>query len=172
MDDDQQNEQHGLVGWILGIAVTVAIAVALLTGVLGGLSGGPAPAGAPAATASPAPAAAAAASAPVTIAGPAKLYFATGKSELPEDADPAIKPIVDALKAEGGAVAVVSGFHDATGDPAQNAELAKQRAFAVRDLLAKSGVDAGRIDLRKPQETTGSGDDREARRVEVIAEKR
>ena len=34
-----------------------------------------------------------------------------------------------------GKKAVISGYHDATGDPAANAELAKQRAFKVRDTL-------------------------------------
>lgn len=44
MDDDQQNEQYGLVAWVLGIAVTIAIAVSLLAGGMGILSGGGKPA--------------------------------------------------------------------------------------------------------------------------------
>ena len=37
----------------------------------------------------------------------------------------------------------------------------------VRDLLVAAGVPAERIELRKPALTTGDGDPREARRVEV-----
>ena len=66
-----------------------------------------------------------------------------------------------------GKKAVVSGFHDATGDAALNAELAKQRAFAVRDALKALGVAEDKIELKKPEETTASGSNAEARRVEV-----
>ncbi len=66
-----------------------------------------------------------------------------------------------------GQSVVVSGFHDATGDAAQNAELAKQRAFAVRDLLQGLGVAADKIELMKPAETLADGDNAQARRVEV-----
>jgi len=64
-------------------------------------------------------------------------------------------------------VLVLSGFHDASGDPVANAELAKQRAFAVRDLLATAGVSERGIELAKPAVTTGGADPREARRVDV-----
>ena len=75
------------------------------------------------------------------------------------------------MKAGKAKKLVISGYHDATGDPVQNAELAKQRAFAVRDALTGAGLTAEQIELSKPQETTGgSGDDREARRVEVSAQ--
>jgi outer membrane protein OmpA-like peptidoglycan-associated protein len=63
---------------------------------------------------------------------------------------------------------VLSGFHDSTGDPAMNAELAKQRAFAVRDALLGAGVAETSMELKKPEETTGSGNNAEARRVEVV----
>ena len=63
---------------------------------------------------------------------------------------------------------VLSGFHDSTGDPARNAELAKQRAFAVRDALIAEGVAEGSIDLQKPEAMPNTqGNDPEARRVEV-----
>ncbi len=57
-----------------------------------------------------------------------------------------------------GKKAVVSGFTDATGDPAKNAELAKQRAFAVRDALKAAGVAEDKIELKKPEQLTGSGE--------------
>ena len=61
----------------------------------------------------------------------------------------------------------VSGFHDATGSKAANAELAKNRAGKVAEALKAAGVADDRIQLDKPSETTGSGDNKEARRVEV-----
>lgn len=94
-----------------------------------------------------------------------RLYFDPGKAEVPGDASAALAPLVKGAK-EGRRIAV-SGFHDASGDAAVNEELAKQRAFAVRDLLVAAGAPAERIELRKPALTTGDGDPREARRVEV-----
>jgi outer membrane protein OmpA-like peptidoglycan-associated protein len=69
--------------------------------------------------------------------------------------------------AQAGKRLVISGFHDATGDAAFNAELAKRRAFAVRDTLVGVGVVGSSIELKEPEQTTGSGSDAEARRVEV-----
>ena len=69
----------------------------------------------------------------------------------------------------GGKKAVISGYHDATGDPAKNAELAKQRAFAARDALKAAGVAEDRIDLKKPEQIN-AGRAAEARRVEVKLE--
>jgi K(+)-stimulated pyrophosphate-energized sodium pump len=66
-----------------------------------------------------------------------------------------------------GRTAVVSGYTDASGDAAMNEELAKQRAFAVRDALVTAGVPDDRIELKKPEQLTGSGDPAQARRVEV-----
>lgn len=169
MDDDQQNEPGLLLAWILGIAVTIAIVVAVLTGVLGALNS--------ASGSSPVPAAAASAPADKPAGGTAapadagvKLYFASGKAELPADSPATLAPLIDALKSGKAKKLVISGYHDATGDPAQNAELAKQRAFAVRDALTGAGLTAEQIELSKPQETTGGGDEREARRVEVSAQ--
>ena len=67
---------------------------------------------------------------------------------------------------KAGGKAVISGFHDASGDPAQNAELAKQRAIAVRDALKGAGMPEDRIELKKPEQVN-AGDAAEARRVEV-----
>ncbi|MBP8309907.1 MAG: OmpA family protein [Burkholderiaceae bacterium] len=175
MDDDQQNEPGLLLAWILGIAVTIAIVVAVLSGVLSALGSSSASSAAPAApVTAAAPAAdkpAEGAAAPAAAMGPAKLYFSTGKAELPAEAAATLAPLIDALKAGKAKKLVISGYHDATGDPVQNAELAKQRAFAVRDALTGAGLTAEQIELSKPQETTGgSGDDREARRVEVSAQ--
>ncbi len=40
MDDEQNNENHTLLAWILGIAVTIAIAVSLITGIMVAMGNG------------------------------------------------------------------------------------------------------------------------------------
>ena len=98
--------------------------------------------------------------------GVVKFYFASGKSDL---APGAVDALADAIAAgKAGKKLVISGFHDATGDPAKNAELAKLRAFAVRDALKGAGVAESGIELKKPETATGSGNNAEARRVEVM----
>ena len=67
-----------------------------------------------------------------------------------------------------GQKAVVSGYHDATGDPVANAELAKQRAMKVRDTLVSLSVPEDKIEMKKPEQMVGSGSDAEARRVELV----
>jgi outer membrane protein OmpA-like peptidoglycan-associated protein len=66
-----------------------------------------------------------------------------------------------------GKKAVISGFHDATGDAAKNEELAKQRAFAVRDALKSFGVADDKLELKKPETLQADGTNAQARRVEV-----
>jgi K(+)-stimulated pyrophosphate-energized sodium pump len=66
-----------------------------------------------------------------------------------------------------GKKAVLSGYTDATGDPATNEELAKQRARVVSEVLKAAGVPESMIELRKPEVLVGSADNAEARRVEV-----
>jgi outer membrane protein OmpA-like peptidoglycan-associated protein len=95
------------------------------------------------------------------------VYFAVGQAALPPEAAVAIAAIKQAAAAAPGRKLVLSGFHDATGDPAQNAELAKNRAKAMRDALKAEGIAPERLVLRKPESTTGDGSNQEARRVEV-----
>ena len=97
------------------------------------------------------------------------LYFASGSAALANDAGIAISAIRDVAAANTGRNLLVSGFHDATGDPMKNAELAKERAKAVREALVAAGVDRARIVMRKPESLVGSADNAEARRVEVRA---
>lgn len=97
--------------------------------------------------------------------GIVKFYFASGKADLAAGAAEALTSAVQA--AAQGKLLVVSGFHDATGNPEFNAELAKQRALAVADVLKAAAVAADRVELRKPEQLTTVGSDAEARRVEV-----
>jgi outer membrane protein OmpA-like peptidoglycan-associated protein len=160
MEDDNDNEHRGLVGWILGIAVTIAVTVALTSGIV--------------ATTADAPKAPATAAAPAAAAAPAvavaRIYFESGVAALPADAEGPLGQALAAARAGADAKVVISGFHDKTGNPEQNAELAKQRALAVRDALVSAGIPETRIELRKPVEAEGGTDDREARRVEVTVQ--
>lgn len=97
--------------------------------------------------------------------GVVKFYFASGKADLATGANEALAELVKG--AQAGRKLVISGFHDATGGAAQNAELAKQRALVVRDALLAAGVDESRIELKKPEQVTGTGSDAQARRVEI-----
>ena len=97
--------------------------------------------------------------------GVVKFYFASGKADVAAGGAQALADIVHGVAA--GKKAVISGFHDKTGSAALNAELAKQRALAVRDALLALGVKENQIELRKPEETLAGGSNAEARRVEV-----
>jgi K(+)-stimulated pyrophosphate-energized sodium pump len=100
----------------------------------------------------------------------ARLYFPSGSAALPADAETAMARAVMVLKGSQEAKATISGYHDTSGDPAKNAELARQRAEAVRDALVKAGIAADRISLEKPQATAGGTDPDEARRVEITVQ--
>jgi K(+)-stimulated pyrophosphate-energized sodium pump len=105
-----------------------------------------------------------------TVATPtATVYFDVNESVLPANGVAALADVVDYLKANPGATAVVSGYHDPTGDPAANEALAKSRADAVRASLVTSGIEGSRIDMEKPVVTEGTGTAEQARRVEVTA---
>ncbi|WP_300658423.1 OmpA family protein [Hydrogenophaga sp.] len=154
------------------VAVLLVAVIVLVTGFAVGLGIHKSRGGAPttqAAVPAAAPAAAAASSDDASVVvenGVVKFYFASGKADLAAGALVALGDAIAAAKS--GKRLVLSGFHDATGDPAFNAELAKQRALAVRDALVGAGVAESSLELKKPEQTTGTGNDAEARRVEVM----
>jgi outer membrane protein OmpA-like peptidoglycan-associated protein len=171
---DKDDEGTGI-----GLWVVIGVITVVLFGLIGGLAirqmhhkAGAKPA---ASAAAPAAQAASAASAdaealldtPISGDLAATLFFASASAALPEGAAAEIAKVQAALAAAPARKVVLSGFHDASGDPAKNAELAKERAKAVRDGLKSAGVDAARIALRKPEVTTGDGNSQEARRVEI-----
>lgn len=167
---DKDDEGAGI-----GLWVAIGVITVVIFGLIGGLvirhmHGGKAK---PAAVAQ-APAAAHAAAdtetlldAPISGDLAATLFFASGAAALPEGAAAELDKVKAAVAAAPARKLVLSGFHDASGDPAKNAELAKERAKAVREALKSAGIDAARIALRKPESTVGDGNNQEARRVEI-----
>jgi outer membrane protein OmpA-like peptidoglycan-associated protein len=152
-------EEDRETGYAVFLAVTLAIVVSLfvIAIAIGNAIG----------QAGRQPAAAVKAAAPSVVRVLGKVYFEVGKADLPEDAPMLLRPAISAAQAMPGSTLMVSGYHDASGDAAANAELAKRRALAVREFLLAAGIGEQRIELAKPVVTTGGADDDQARRVEV-----
>ena len=177
MDDAQNNESNALIAWVVGGAATIAVAVALVSAFGTAFSGGDKQAE-PAAAAAPAteqtPVALVEVDQPPPLAtgegvpGLLSFHFETGSADLPADAATQLQPLVDFLKTAPEGRLGISGFHDMSGDPATNRELAKNRALATRALLVTAGAPADRLILVRPQEVQAGTDDREARRVDVF----
>lgn len=160
----------------IGVWVALGIVALLLFGLVGGLAWRSVKSPAPAAKAVASAPAAATAAAPggdvvldVPLSGDVigKVYFEVGKAELPADVAQPLADALAAVTADSGKKLMLSGFHDPSGDPAANAELAKNRAKAVREALKARGVAADRVVLRKPEQTAADGPAQEARRVEI-----
>lgn len=173
MMDDQDD------GAKVGLWVVLGIITLLLFGLIGGLAIRATNAKhavkpvAVAATPAAVPAAAAVADADVLVDVPlsgeivARVFFEIDKAELDAAAGAELTAAVKALADAPGRKLVIAGFHDPSGDPAHNADLAKRRAMAVRAALTGQGADAARVQLRKPEQTALGGPPEEARRVEV-----
>lgn len=95
-----------------------------------------------------------------------KVYFDLGSAVLSGEAAREVENVATDLRSQSGRV-MLAGFHDLSGTPAFNAELAKNRAKAVREALKAAGVSAERIVLRKPESMTTGGAPEEKRRVEL-----
>lgn len=188
----QDDNRTGVLWVAAGFVFLVAVAVALMSGkssappATGGTAAPPpatAPAAAPpAATATEQPAATgtspAQPSAEVRAAlesdkAPegtlvSRVYFPTGSAALDDNGRATVEKAARTLSAGLAARIALSGYVDASGSAAVNAELAKQRAKAVRDALLAAGVPADAVELRKPQQITAEGGADEARRVEIL----
>jgi len=166
MSSQDDEPEFRVLAFVLMIAVVIAIGLAVAFGIQKARGTG-SPSMAAAAPAAAAVAAPVGDDASVVVEnGVVKFYFASGKADL---APGALDALADAIRAaKAGKRLTLSGFHDATGDPAFNAELAKQRAIVVRDALVGAGVAENAMELRKPEQTTGTGANAEARRVEVM----
>lgn len=176
-------DDFNLFGWGCGIAALVIGAI-ILAALLAWWASRPdvAPAEAPApVAAAPAPVGAPAAQPIPDGAGVTTgdrngkpmltVYFDTAKSDVTNDLAAAAANVKAYVAANPGAKLAVSGFNDPTGNAAANAELSKKRAQAVGKAMEDAGIPATAIELVKPAETTDtSGDNTNARRVEVVVQ--
>ncbi len=178
-----EDNDFNFVGWGCAAAVVVLGAI-ILAALLAWYADRPAVAPA----AAPAPVVAAPAPAPVAVAEPIPVgagvttgerdgkpmltvYFDTAKSDVTNDLAAAAANVKDYVAKNAGAKLAVSGFNDPTGNAAANAALSKKRAQAVGKALESAGIPAAAIELVKPAETTDtSGDNTNARRVEVVVQ--
>lgn len=174
MFEEEDRELNLVLPIVLGVAVVLSIMTALFAGIaLPGMTAKPAavtlPAPSAAAAPAPAPVAQAAPAAP-TLASLRRIYFATGQSSVDaSDQQYLAGELAGRLKDKKEMRVAITGYTDPSGNLEQNLELAKRRAFAVRDALTAAGVAEAQLELRKPETVTGSGDSREARRVEIYA---
>jgi uncharacterized protein YidB (DUF937 family)/outer membrane protein OmpA-like peptidoglycan-associated protein len=102
-----------------------------------------------------------------------KVYFDTGKTAVAKEFGDKSKDIVEFLKVNAGAKAIVTGYNDPTGNPKANAELSKNRAKGVAAGLKAAGIADDRVLLEKPANATAGAalSNAEARRVEVTIRK-
>lgn len=150
-NDDAQNYALMVLALVIGLVVAGVLALAAATSLGRGGKASTHPEAAAAALAEP----------------DGRIYFDLGSDALPVDASAVLVRVADAARADPGKVVQISGYHDASGDAAQNAELAKKRALAVRHALEANGVAPDHLVMDKPVVTTGGSDAREARRVEM-----
>ncbi len=102
----------------------------------------------------------------------ASIYFEPGNAGLARDSGGAIQKVKEAMQAEADQIVLISGFHDPSGDPAQNQLLARERALSAKAALLLAGVAEERIILRSPEEIPGTDDLQEARRVDLRVQPR
>jgi outer membrane protein OmpA-like peptidoglycan-associated protein len=97
----------------------------------------------------------------------ARIYFEISSAELPAEAGGPIQTVKEKSEASPHDIVLISGYHDPSGNPEQNAALAMQRALAAKAALVAAGVPLERIRVRKPEVIPGDADLQEARRVDI-----
>lgn len=95
-----------------------------------------------------------------------RVYFEHGDTSIDAEDRRKIADVAQTVKDHDRAVAI-TGYTDRTGSEEQNANVAKDRAVAVRDALVAEGVEESRIVMDPPAVVTGTGNDAEARRVDI-----
>jgi uncharacterized protein YidB (DUF937 family)/outer membrane protein OmpA-like peptidoglycan-associated protein len=102
-----------------------------------------------------------------------KVYFDSGKVAVASEFGAKSKDLLEFLKANATAKAVVSGFNDPTGNATANAELSKNRAKGVAAAVKAAGIAEDRVLVEKPADPTAGAakSNAEARRVEVTIRK-
>lgn len=99
--------------------------------------------------------------------------FDFDKANIRADAEPILDAAVATLQSEQPITIVVEGHTDSTGSDQYNQNLSIRRATAVRDYLAKKGIDSGRMTIEgfgetKPVASNDTAEGRaQNRRVEL-----
>jgi len=108
--------------------------------------------------------------APLAEARHSVLYFGIGSSTLEGEQAKGLTQLIATMAATPDSTVAISGYHSASGQLAANQELAKQRAFTVRDSLLAAGVSQSRVMLDKPVQVEANlaGEDPASRRIEVV----
>jgi len=170
-NDDAQNFALMVLAGVVALVIAGVLALAISTtdgpAAKGGAVAAAAMPGASGAAGADAQQAAPGAAVPGLGEADARIYFELASDSLPPDAAAELARIADVARADPGKVVLISGYHDESGDAARNAELAKNRAFAVRHALEANGLARERLVMDKPRVTLGGADAREARRVEM-----
>jgi photosynthetic reaction center cytochrome c subunit len=106
---------------------------------------------------------------PLAEATRSVMYFNVGSPVLEGEQAKGLDRLIATMAAQRATSATISGYHSAAGTLAANQELAKQRAFTVRDALLAAGIGESRVKFDKPRQTEANvaGEDPVARRVEV-----
>ena len=99
---------------------------------------------------------------------PTQIYFEVGSAKLSSGSSSLLNEVSEQLRQNDTLRAVVSGFHDASGNPELNARLAKQRAERVLHAIEANGISLDRVELAKPENSTGSVSADQARRVDIF----
>lgn len=107
--------------------------------------------------------------APLVEAMRSTLFFDVGSAALQGEQAKGLAQLIDTMSASKASKVSISGYHSAAGELTANQELAKQRAFAVRDALLAAGIPQSRVVLEKPVQAAANiaGEDPAARKVEV-----
>lgn len=100
-----------------------------------------------------------------------KIYFDVSRAQVAPEFAKVAADLVAYVKEHPEAKLSISGFNDPTGNAAQNAKLAKQRAQAVQSALKAQGIATNRMLLSKPADAAAAAaagaNNAELRRVEV-----
>lgn len=102
------------------------------------------------------------------------VLFDVGVSRLKPSANRAITTVARFMREHGERKILIEGFTDNSGSEAFNQRLSERRAIAVRDALAKQGIDPDRIEARGlgAQNPVASNDNPNGRslnrRVEIV----
>ena len=152
-DDGLQATVLAVLAGVVALVVAGVIAIATATSMAQGGAGG-------AATAVDGPAA-------PDAGAVEQVYFDVGSDALTPEAQEVLVRVAEHARVDAGTTVLISGFHDASGDAARNAELAKQRAQAVQHALEANGVPGDRLVLDRPLLVPDGAEPRAARRVDI-----